>query len=240
MPRLVMIAVVALLQIGSLAQTALPPFPADRVLTHREQAAHVARWIRDRFDTVLPALMRRERIDMWIIVSREYNDDPVFRSMAPLTTFSSRRRTILVFHNPGGGKPVERLSIGRFDYDGLYTVVQTHNDAQYEGLRKVVEERDPKVIGINESDAWNHADGLTANEKRRLMAAGTSFRTLCEDARRDLAGHYLSEGEMSLGEIAFRLGFDDANSFFRAFRRWTGMTPGDYRRHATPAPQQPA
>jgi Xaa-Pro aminopeptidase len=95
----------------------------------------------------------------------------VFRSMAPLTTYSSRRRTILVFHNPGNGQPVERLSIGRFDYDGLFKVVQTHNDAQYEGLRKLVDERKPRVIGINESDAWNHADGLTANEKRRLMEA---------------------------------------------------------------------
>jgi Xaa-Pro aminopeptidase len=147
------------------------PDPAQRVLTHREQATLVKGWIVKRFETVLPALMAREGIDMWIIVSREYNDDPVFRSMAPLTTYSSRRRTILVFHDPGGGRPVERLSIGRFDYEQLFTVVQTHNDAQYDGLRKVVEERDPKVIGINESDAWNHADGLSANEKRRLTAA---------------------------------------------------------------------
>jgi Xaa-Pro aminopeptidase len=147
------------------------PDPAQRVLTHREQAPLVKSWIQKRFDTILPALMSREGIDMWIIVSREYNDDPVFRSMAPLTTFSSRRRTILVFYNPDGGKPVEHVSIGRFDYDGLFTVVATHNDAQYDGLKKFVEDRDPKVIGINESDAWNHADGLTANEKRRLTAA---------------------------------------------------------------------
>lgn len=152
------------------AQTHYPD-PAQRVLTHREQAALVKGWIQKRFDTLLPTLMQRTGIDMWIIVSREYNDDPVFRSMAPLTTYSSRRRTILVFHNPGGGKPVERMSIGRFDYDGLFKVVQTHNDAQYEGLRKVVDERNPKAIGIDESDAWNHADGLTANEKRRLMSA---------------------------------------------------------------------
>ncbi|SPA43540.1 putative transcriptional regulator, AraC [Cupriavidus taiwanensis] len=85
-----------------------------------------------------------------------------------------------------------------------------------------------------------HLDISERTLQRRLMAAGTSFRTLCEDARRELAGHYLSEGALSLGEIAFRLGFDDANSFFRAFRRWTGMTPGDYRRHAAPAPQPPA
>jgi Xaa-Pro aminopeptidase len=152
------------------AQTAFPD-PAERVLTHREQAPLVKNWILKRFDTVLPMLMEREGIDMWIIVSREYNDDPVFRSMAPLTTYSSRRRTILVFHHPGGSKPVERLSIGRFDYEQLFTLVQTHNDAQYEGLRKVVEDRDPKVIGINESNAWNHADGLSANEKRRLTEA---------------------------------------------------------------------
>ncbi|MBA3269833.1 MAG: M24 family metallopeptidase [Acidobacteria bacterium] len=152
------------------AQAPQYPDPTERVLTHREQAPLVKAWIQKRFDTLMPQLMDRTGIDMWVIASREYNDDPTFRSMAPLTTFSSRRRTILVFYNPGGGKPVERLSIGRFDYDGLFTVVPTHNDAQYEGLRKVVEERNPKVIGINESDSWNHADGLTANEKRRLMA----------------------------------------------------------------------
>ncbi|MET0212991.1 MAG: hypothetical protein ABW292_08315, partial [Vicinamibacterales bacterium] len=46
-------------------------YPTDRVLTHREQAPLVKSWILKRFDTVLPALMRREKIDMWIIVSRE-------------------------------------------------------------------------------------------------------------------------------------------------------------------------
>src|SRR5687767_12707115 len=162
------IALIVLLPLSGLAQA--PPFPTDRVLTHREQAGHVYRWISDRFDTVLPQLMRREGIDMWIIVSREYNDDPVFRSMAPLTTFSSRRRTILVFFDQGAAG-VERLSIGRFDYDRLYTVVATPNDGQWDGLRKVVEERKPKVIGINTSSAWNHADGLTASEKEQLITA---------------------------------------------------------------------
>ena len=140
-----------------------PPFPTGRVLSHRDQATHVKQWIVKRFDEVLPALMRREGIDMWVVVSREYNDDPVFRSMAPLTTFSSRRRTILVFSDKGG--KVERASIGRFDYDGVFTVVQTPNDGQWDGLKKYVADRDPKVIGVNTSDAWNHADGLTANEK---------------------------------------------------------------------------
>jgi len=153
------------------AQTAAEPaYPTDRVLTLREQAPLVHGWIADRFARVLPDLMRREGIDMWIIVSREYNDDPVFRSMAPLTTFSSRRRTILVFSDRGAAG-VEALSIGRFDYDRLFKLVPTPNDGQWDGLRKLVEERNPKAIGINTSEAWNHADGLTANEKDNLLRA---------------------------------------------------------------------
>ncbi len=143
----------------------------ERVLTHREQAPLVKGWIAKRLDTLLPELMRREGIDLWLIVSREYNDDPVFRSMAPLTTYASRRRTILAFHDPGAGRPVERASIGRFDYEGLFPVVKTHNDGQWEGLRKFVEQRDPRVIGINTSEAWNHADGLSANEHAKLGEA---------------------------------------------------------------------
>jgi Xaa-Pro aminopeptidase len=142
-----------------------------RVLTHRQQAPLVRSWIVKRFETLLPALMRREGIDLWLIVSREYNDDPVFRSLAPLTTYSSRRRTILAFFDRGGERGVERLSIGRFDYDGLFTVEKTLNHEQWAGLRRVVEERDPRVIGINTSEHWNHADGLTASERDRLLEA---------------------------------------------------------------------
>jgi Xaa-Pro aminopeptidase len=175
--------IAAALLVSTLAMPAAQTLPAgERVLTHREQAPLIKSWIARRFDTVLPDLMRREGIDLWIIVSREYNDDPVFRSMAPLTTYSSRRRTILAFHRPPSGA-LARVSIGRFDYDGLFTVVKTHNDAQYEGLRKYVEERDPKVIGINTSEAWNHADGLTANERDNLLEAlGPKYKSRVRSA----------------------------------------------------------
>jgi hypothetical protein len=160
----------ALVLVATVAPSAQTLPAGERILTHREQAPLIRSWIAKRFDTLLPDLMRREGIDLWIIVSREYNDDPVFRSMAPLTTYSSRRRTILVFHRTPKGT-VERASIGRFDYDGLFPVVKTHNDAQWEGLRKYVEERDPRTIGVNMSEAWNHADGLTASERDSLVKA---------------------------------------------------------------------
>jgi len=169
------------------ASLALPLSPAaqtaNRVLTHREQAPLKLRWVEQRFKTILPALMRREGIDMWVIVSREYNDDPVFASMAPVTTYSSRRRTILVFYDRGGTNGVEHLSIGRFDYDGLFTLEKTDNDGQWEGLRRVVESRDPKTIGVDTSENYNHADGLTANERDNLMKAlGPKFSARVKSA----------------------------------------------------------
>ncbi|HUF46556.1 MAG TPA: M24 family metallopeptidase, partial [Vicinamibacterales bacterium] len=162
------IALLALLAVVQPGAQSNPTFPADRVLTHREQATHVRGWVERRFDTLLPMLMKRTGLDMWIVISREYNDDPVFRSMAPLTTFSSRRRTILVFSL--ADDRVERFSVGRFDYDRLFTLVQTPNDGQWEGLRKLVDARNPATIGVNTSNAWNHADGLTANERDQLVA----------------------------------------------------------------------
>src|SRR5436309_8211602 len=161
----ILIASVALSP-ASAAQSVSP----TRVLTHRDQAPLKLRWIEQRFKTLLPTLMRREGIDLWVIVSREYNDDPVFASMAPVTTYSSRRRTILVFFDRGGGT-VEHLSIGSLDYDGLFTIEQTDHDGQWDGLRKVVEARDPEAIGVNTSENYNHADGLTANERDNLVKA---------------------------------------------------------------------
>ncbi len=201
------------------------PDPTVRVLTHREQNELVTPWIRKRFDTVLPGLMTREGIDMWIIPSREYNEDPVFASMSPMTYFASRRRTILVFYNPGGGKPVERYSIGRFDYDRLYTMFPTTNDGQHEGLRKLVEEKQPKVIGINESDSWNHADGITANEKRRLLdALGPTYAARVKSAEM-LAVGWL---EVKLPEEleAYRHAMKVAHMIIREAFSNTVITPG--------------
>ena len=145
--------------------------PNNAVLSHRQEDPLIQERIRERFETLLPELMRREGFDMWLVITREYNSDPVFRSMAPITTYSSRRRTILMFHDLGPGRGVERISIGRSDYQGVFDVYRTHNDSQYVNLGRLVAERDPQRIGINVSDRWNHADGLTHNEYLRLEHA---------------------------------------------------------------------
>ena len=85
------------------------------VLPIRERAALVDTWLDIRLDTIIPRLLRREGIDMWVISAREYNEDPVIKTMLPATWLRARRRTILVFHDPGLGQKVERLAIARYD-----------------------------------------------------------------------------------------------------------------------------
>jgi AraC-like DNA-binding protein len=65
--------------------------------------------------------------------------------------------------------------------------------------------------------------------QRRITAEGTNFRDLLMEARRQLARHYLSQPEIGPGEAAFLLGFEDTNSFYRAFRVWENATPGKWR-----------
>jgi len=65
--------------------------------------------------------------------------------------------------------------------------------------------------------------------QRKLQGEGTSFKTLLDDIRQSLAEQYLNEQQRSVGEITYLLGFTEPSNFTRAFKRWTGMSPVDYR-----------
>lgn len=69
----------------------------------------------------------------------------------------------------------------------------------------------------------------TRTLQRRLTDAGITFQQLVEDTRREMARHYLKQGRMELNEAAYLLGYEDANSFFRAFHLWEGTSPGEWR-----------
>jgi AraC-like DNA-binding protein len=68
---------------------------------------------------------------------------------------------------------------------------------------------------------------------RRLKAEHTSFQELMDDSRRELAMQYIRDRGAGLADVAYLLGFGDQSSFFRAFRRWFGMSPGQYRSRRT-------
>ena len=115
--------------------------------------------------------MRREGIDMWIIISREYNEDPVMKTMLPSTWLSARRRTIMVFFDGGGDKPLEKIAIARYDVGKLLKGAWDLNvfPDQWEALIDVIKDRNPKKIGINKSEYFALADGLVDTEHEQLM-----------------------------------------------------------------------
>jgi AraC-like DNA-binding protein len=78
-----------------------------------------------------------------------------------------------------------------------------------------------------------------ATLRRRLEDEGTSWGQLKDEVRRDLALHHLAQGQLAVSEIADRLGFEDASTFYRAFRKWTGCAPGAWRTQARAAAAKP-
>ena len=65
--------------------------------------------------------------------------------------------------------------------------------------------------------------------QRRLAEAGVTFQLVLKEARRELARHYLLQSSLELNETAYLLGYENANSFFRAFHHWEGTSPGQWR-----------
>ncbi|HEY1055329.1 MAG TPA: M24 family metallopeptidase [Emticicia sp.] len=148
------------------SQTTFP-----RILSERERATVIDEILEDRMTNLLPQLMRKEGIDMWVLISREYNEDPVMKTMLPSVWLSARRRTIMVFFDKGAKEGVERLAIARYDVGNLLKGewdLNTNPD-QWDALVKVIKEKNPKKIGLNFSKYYAHADGLTYTEQKELM-----------------------------------------------------------------------
>ncbi|HLL77192.1 MAG TPA: hypothetical protein VK421_18205, partial [Pyrinomonadaceae bacterium] len=160
----------AAFSVPSRAQAARP------VLSLREQAAIQQEWLKLRLERVLPKLMRKHGVQMWLVICREYNEDPVFFSLVSPTVFAARRRTIYVFHDRGEEKGVERLALGGGSNGGLYTVYrdpetegrEIYGEGQWALLRKLIEERKPATIAVNISHTHAFADGLSAGEREKL------------------------------------------------------------------------
>jgi Xaa-Pro aminopeptidase len=151
-----------------------PPLPPLR-----EQERVRQDWLKARLERVLPPLMRRHGVSMWIVLCREYNEDPVFFSLVSPSVMAARRRTILVFNDLGPERGVERLALGGGSNGGLYKIYRDPDvenrelwgQAQWALLRKLVEERRPATIGLDISQTHAFADGLTVGEWEQLAAA---------------------------------------------------------------------
>ena len=143
------------------------------ILTQRDQARVIDELLDDRLRNLLPQLMRREGIDFWVVISREYNEDPVIKTFLPATWMAARRTTMLVAFDPGQGKEMEYLAVSRYDVGKVFKRAWDPDNQpdQWAQLARIIEDRNPQKIGINKAAHYGHADGLTANDYDELLKA---------------------------------------------------------------------
>lgn len=141
------------------------------VLPEREQARVIDEVLEDRFHTIVPALMERTGIDMWIIISREYNEDPILKTMLPATWLSARRTTMIVFFQDAQKKKLEKLAIARYNVGesikASWNLEKFPN--QWDALVDIIVSRNPQKIAVNTSKNFAHADGLDHTHYEMLM-----------------------------------------------------------------------
>lgn len=157
-----------------------------KVYSYRQQERIRNTWLKKRLDTILPMVMERSGIDLWVVCCREYNEDPVLTTLVPCAMMSARRTTILVFHLDDHKKvrrmALTRPGVGLDDYyeavwvnpkgsnwadgksllpNGRVSETKNQPETQFECLSRIIKECNPKKIGLNTSKTFAFADGLS-------------------------------------------------------------------------------
>ncbi|MBL4663316.1 MAG: M24 family metallopeptidase [Flavobacteriaceae bacterium] len=167
-----------------------------QILSERGRATLKDEILEDRFETLLPKLMDDTGIDMWLVIAREYNEDPIMRTMLPATWLNARRRTILVFYRNKAENTLEKLAVARYDVGKSITSAwnKEKQPNQWTRLVEIIQERNPDKIGINISKYFGITDGLVK----------TDYSELKEALPKDLEEKLVSAEKLAIGWIETR------------------------------------
>lgn len=142
-----------------------------QILSEKERAAVIDMVLENRFNNLLPQLMDREGFDMWVLISREYNEDPVLKTMLPSTWLNARRRTIFVFYRDKEKNTIEKLAVARYNVgkniDSAWD--KDKEPDQWKALWNIISERNPKKIGINYSKHFGILDGIVKTDYEEFI-----------------------------------------------------------------------
>lgn len=138
-------------------------FYAQDILPLKERAKFVNKLQKERFNNLLPELMEKTGIDMWVLIAREYNEDPIIKTMLPPTWLNARRTTIIVFSLDSKTKNFESVAIARYAFgDNIPSIWNKEKQPnQWEALKDYIVSKNPEKIGINTSSYESLADGLS-------------------------------------------------------------------------------
>ncbi len=133
------------------------------ILPLKERAELINKIQKERLYKLLPQLMEKTGIDMWVLIAREYNEDPIIKTMLPPTWLNARRTTILVFSLDKRTKKFESVAIARYAFgDNIPSIWNKEKQPnQWEALKDYIVSKNPEKIGLNTSSYESLADGLS-------------------------------------------------------------------------------
>lgn len=139
---------------------------AQEILSLKDRATLIEKIQKDRLDNLLPELMSKNGIDMWIIITREYNEDPIIKTLLPPTWLNARRRTILVFSFDESTKKTESVAISRYNFGKNIKSIwdKEKNPNQMLALKDYIDKVNPKKIGLNYSENFALIDGISKSD----------------------------------------------------------------------------
>ena len=141
------------------------------VLSMKDRATFVDNILEKRVHSLMPKLMAEANINMWVLISREYNEDPIIKTMLPATWLSARRTTILTFARNNNGS-VAAYAIAPYKIGNVFQKAwnKAEQPNQWQALVELIDKHQPRNIGVNTSSNWAHADGLTVTDQQTLLA----------------------------------------------------------------------
>ena len=147
------------------------PLLSQDILPLRERASLIDQIQKERIEKLLPKLMEEQDIDAWIMITREYNEDPIVKTLLPPTWLNARRRTIIVFSKTENG--IDQVAISRYNFGenirSIWNKEQQPN--QWEALSDYIVSQNPQKIGINTSEYYGIVDGLAKTDYDGLIQA---------------------------------------------------------------------
>ena len=192
--------------------------------TIRQQYALQDEILKERLHTLMPRLMRECGVEMWVVISREYNEDPIFKTLVPALVKNAGRTTCLVFSLDGEGN-YEALNVSRPNprFEGYYTQAMDRLDDVYQALNRLIARKKPARVHVNISNECPMADGLSKNVYDRLVTAtngGVAFVSAEEIAVRWLETR--TPRELELYPEIYKMMMDIVDEVFSA----DFITPG--------------
>jgi Xaa-Pro aminopeptidase len=147
------------------------PLLSQDILPLRERASLIDQIQKERIEKLLPKLMEEQDIDVWVMITREYNEDPIVKTLLPPTWLNARRRTILVFSKTENG--IDPVAISRYNFGknirSIWNKEQQPN--QWKALSDYIVSQNPQKIGVNMSEYYGIVDGLAKTDYDGLIQA---------------------------------------------------------------------